>query len=238
MRSIDRVRRRLALCIAALPAACAAPRFVPSPATAISAPMVRVGDRWRYDVRDGYSGQRTAVVTQTVTEAAPRLRIGSTDADGRNLGEEIYADPWRVIEERFFDLPQVYEAPVSLLPTPLQAGVRRDASLYYEVPSYRPRRYWWSQTLRSLGWERLTTGAGEFDCLVIERQIAFEHSDVFRMFCSRREQLWYAPRVNRWTRRQWTGRYATAGGRYTWSREDFVVWTLLDYVPAPVAAQG
>ncbi len=234
---IDSTRRRLALALAALPAACATPQFLPPPSAPIAPPRVRVGDRWRYELRNAYNGAATGTVTQQVAELGSLIRLTSTAADGSRLPDEIYAGAWQVLQEAIFDVVQVYERPMPLV-TDVLVGAGENSGIYYGVPEFGPRRFWWSQWRRSVGWERVTVPAGSFDCLRVERQIAFQHSDIFRSNSTRIDRLWYAPQVNRWVRREWTGQYQIGGGRRTYLREDAVVWALLEHVPAPVATRG
>ena len=45
--------------------------------------------------------------------------------------------------------------------------------------------------------------------------------------------LWYAPQVNRWVRREWTGTYRWSGMRIPATlRDDWVEHKLLEYQPA------
>lgn len=232
----DTARRRLLIALAALPAACASPAYIAAPAAPVAPPRVRAGDRWRYALTNAYNGQTVAEVTQQVAQTTPQLRLTAVDGQGNALHDEVYAAPWVVVQESLFDRLQVYEQPVPLVPPQsIAAGSGENTGVYYAIPEFGPRRFWWSQLRRAPGWERITVPAGTFDCLRIERQVTFQHSDVFRMGSSRFDTLWYAPQANRWVRRHWTGRYLLPGGRRAVMLEDAVTWNLLEYVPAPVA---
>ena len=74
--------------------------------------------------------------------------------------------------------------------------------------------------------------AGEFDALRVERRIYFTHVDLRRSQSVRTEYLWYAPAVNRWVRREWTGQYIGWPVRRGVAREDWVVHLLAEYAPA------
>ncbi len=84
--------------------------------------------------------------------------------------------------------------------------------------------------------------AGQFDCLRIDRTIYFEPRQLGRFNARPVESLWYAPAVNRWVRRDWTGFYldeTTISDRRTAlpieEREDSVSWVLLEHQAAPVS---
>lgn len=237
-------RRRLltlaALPLAAwLPAACTtAPFATPAapPPERPGAPRVRVGERWRYAQIDVYSGARQAEIACEVIELAPRLRVRLTDSRGTPRPDEIYADAWRVLQEPFYDFLQVFEQPVPLLPDVLAAGESSRLDTSYGVPQTPGERYAWQQRLHAAQWERVRVPAGEFDALRIERYIRLDHPDPRRLYPVRRDRLWYAPAVNRWVRREWTGEYRGPGARRgAPMREDWVAWELLEHLATPVS---
>jgi hypothetical protein len=230
-------RRRLAIAGATLLAGgaalagCAGPPRIPPPPEPVPAPRVRIGDRWRYAQIDLY---RRTVTTELAMEAValePLLRIRVTDAAGTPRPEETYAAPWRVLQEPAYDEVQVFREPKPLLAEPIARGARTRIVTTYHRPGAE-RGYFWSDWMVGVAWERIRVPAGEFDALKVVHTIAFDHTDLFRSFCTRDDLLWYAPAVNRWVRREWTGTYRTSGGRRSMLREDWVAWELLEYRPA------
>lgn len=206
----------------------------PAPSHPVPAPTVRIGDRWRYAEINRYNGSRTGVLTARVERVRPALRVSLTYADGRARDDEVYAHAWQVLVEPAYDQLQTFDAPMPLLPTPITAGAGVDTRARYQVPA-ASATFHWSQMLRAPTWERVRVPAGEFDCLRVERLIVFQHSDIFRLTPDRVDTLWYAPAVNRWARREWTGTYRISGRRPTTVREDWVAWELLDYLSAPIS---
>jgi hypothetical protein len=200
------------------------------PARPLSAPQVRPGDRWRYAVINRYNGEKTGEVIAQVSQASP-LQIELTDEGGRRLGAELYSAPWQVIQEPFYDQIQIFDRPVPLVPWDVPQGDARTDETAYRTAG-RDERYAWYVRSRAVQWERLRVPAGEFDTLRVQRDIWFAHTDRSRLSPSRRETLWYAPQVNRWVQREWTGHYHWFGVRFQ-LREDWVSWRLLDYQPAP-----
>jgi hypothetical protein len=240
----DRIRRRLLLAGAALPAACAAPGPVGAPpAVAPPSPRVSVGDRWHYETIDLFRGVRVGELHAEVLRADPgpaipagvQIRDG-TDAplvvalsDARGpLGEELYTRAWDVVHELTFDTAQTYEAPMPLLPDRLEPGARRRDATHYTVPNSTFRLHW-RQSLRALRWERLVLPAGSFDTLRIERYVNFRHWDTWREQPWRIDTIWYAPEVRRWVQREWTGQYRWPSRRPVEVNEDRVRWQLLDW---------
>lgn len=229
--SPDLLRRRLLMAAAALPAACASP--LPSlapPATPPPPPRVTIGDRWHYETIDLYRGARVGELSaEVIRGAAAPLVVALTDQRGAPLGQSVWSRPWDVIVELAYDVPQTFEKPMPLLPDLLVPGARRSDATYYSVPNSSSRLYW-RQSLRATGWERIEVPAGGFDALRVERYINFAHWDSWRELPWRIDTLWYAPLVERWVQREWTGRYRWPGGRQlVEADEDRIRWRLLDW---------
>ncbi|MGE0800268.1 MAG: DUF3108 domain-containing protein [Lautropia sp.] len=216
----------------------------PVDSPAFSAPRVRPGDRWAYREINRYNQTAVADVDIIVTGAQPlacrverrptETTAGAVQRHGAS-DEERYATAWTVLHEPTYDLTLDFAEPMPLLPAALQVGATQRNVTSFTVSGYS-RRYRWDQRLRAIGAERIATPAGSFDCLVVRREIYFESPDPFRLNSSRVDQIWYAPAINRWARREWTGDYLSetslddrfAGRR----REDWVRWELTRYTPA------
>ncbi len=238
-----RRRRLLSAAACLLPVGCAAPQFVPPPPRPIGPPRVRVGQRWHYDTIDLYRGEKVGELAAEVTRANPSSEPGSggdaaadaaivvalTGATGAPAGEERWARAWDVIVEPAYDAVQTFDRPMPLLPRELEPGARRSDASWYRVP-HASGRLPWRQWLRALGWERVAVPAGDFVALRVERMIDFRHWDGWREWPQRFDTVWYAPEVNRWVQREWTGQYRWPGGRRpVVAYEDRVRWRLLDY---------
>ncbi|MCL4185413.1 MAG: hypothetical protein KJ011_18425 [Burkholderiaceae bacterium] len=169
----------------------------------------------------------TAAPGGPLAAAAP-IVVALRDERGAPLGEERWARAWDVIVEPAYDMVQTFEAPMPLLPERLEPGASRTDSSWYGVPHMSGRQYW-RQWLRAAGWERITVPAGTFDALRVERMIDFRHFDIWRELPRRLDIVWYAPQVNRWVRRDWSGEYRWPGRRPVVVFEDRVRWQLLDW---------
>jgi hypothetical protein len=210
-------------------------------------PQVRPGDRWLYVEINRYNGLPLANVEVTVTNSYPltcsvrRTRTDSTAGEimrPNAVQEERYSEPWTVDVEPIYDLTLDFEQPMPILPSSLRVGALDSRATSYTVKGYSGR-YRWSQRLRAVGAERLVTPAGSFDCLRVQRTIWFDYPDVFRFGSARVDDAWYAPEVNRWVRREWTGDYQhenSFGKMGTRRREDWVRWDLLSYQPGAAPA--
>lgn len=224
-------RRRFLLAAAALlPVACAGPQWVAAPATPVGPPQVRIGQRWRYREINRYNGQVRTELSAEVAQLAPQLRVSVTDASGKHRDDETYAGAWNVIQEPHYDITQVFLRPLPLLPDPPAAGACTFLARSYVAVVNRDVQLAWAERRCAVGWERVKVPAGEFLALRIERIIQFRHIDIFREDSTRHDTLWYAPEVNRWVQREWTGSYVIPGADFRpLYREDWVRWELLDY---------
>lgn len=246
----DLQRRRLVLGAGAgvaLPAlgltGCATGTGVTGPARQFEPPTVAVGDRWVYREINRYNGLPLADVEVTVTASYPltcnvrRTRSDSTAGEilrPNSIQEERYSVPWAVDVEPIYDLTMDFAEPMPILPPSLRVGASDYRKTSYVVKGYSGR-YRWTQRLKAVGAERIVTPAGSFDCLRVQRMIWFDYPDVFRFGSARVDNAWYAPEVNRWVRREWTGDYQhenSLGKMGSRRREDWVRWDLLSYQPA------
>ena len=193
---------------------------------------MRAGDRWRYAVIDLYRRERLTELTMQVAAEAPQLRVSVTDASGTARPDEVYASPWRVVQEPAYGAVIQFRNPNPLLPARLETGASERISNTFRASADGLWNFW-SEQIDAQGWERVRVPAGEFVALRVMRRISFDHQDSFRTRSARDETLWYAPEVNRWVRREWTGRYYWAGMRGAPLREDWIAWELLEYRPAP-----
>ena len=106
------------------------------------------------------------------------------------------------------------------------------------TPDYDPQWRDWQSKAEVVGRESVSVPAGTFDAFKVEvwsnrRQtgsVATLQVEPVRV----RYTLWYAPQVNRWVQREWTGWYRWAGVRVP-LREDWISWRLMEYLPAPIA---
>jgi hypothetical protein len=229
-------KRRLALTGAAagsgvLITGCATSSAPPiaTPAT-VSPPRVQKGDRWSYEDINQYNrlpvGRHSVQVTQDQGAIVLERRTGEAQ-----LSREEYTRAWDVLWEPTYDTLQRFEQPVALIPAQLVPGSRFSSSGYYRTDLVSQRLFW-SEVGRVIGWQRITVPAGTFDAALIERRISFNHSDYARGSSRRVDRIWYAPSVNRWVQREWTGEFLWGNRPRSPGREDWVLSRLTQYQPA------
>jgi hypothetical protein len=233
-------RRRFTLALAALPAACAMTERDSAPARPVPLPTVRVGDRWRYQQINRYNGAWVDEPTFEVVESEPEIRLQVSGRRSVATQMERFSSAWSVIDDPIYDIPISFAQPMPIVPIPIQAGQALNSQTTYRALGYGDTLRW-TQRLSAERWERVQVPAGVFDCLRIVRVIAFTHPDVFRDNSTRTDTVWYAPDVNRWVQREWTGDFLSSGTPSgfamvgTRMREDWYLWQLTAYLPAPTA---
>jgi len=246
MTSSNFPRRRLLGSLAALPffgVACSTPtNQIAAPTRAPASPAVLSGETWRYRLINRYNDLPIGEILAEVVQVEPELTVTLTDQDGQAWGVERYTSPWQIIQEPFYNETLQFAQPLSLLPPNLAIGEQTQSSTRYQLTNDGTARRWDSR-VRAVAWERIRVPAGQFDCLRVERIAYFDPAGVSRSQARRVETLWYAPRINRWAMREWTGFYldeATLSEKRTAlppeEREDSVRWELLQHLAAPVAS--
>jgi len=214
---------------------CAAiPAVAPPPgAEPLPAPVLRVGDRWRYELVNLYNGGIDGEAVVQVAALAPEIRL-TVALPGREPPlEERYADAWTVLADAGYDHRIVFETPVPVVPPGARTGQRLFTRTRYRADGWSDRLAW-QQRLHVTGWQSVQVPAGRFDALRIERLITFRHPDLFRDDPHRLDVIWYAPAVGRWVLREWTGDYMSGGPSPYAARslEERTRWQLLAWEPA------
>jgi hypothetical protein len=183
---------------------------IPAPTGFIPEPKPRSGERWRYALINRYSGETINEITATVSQVYPETTIELVDQNGKKLASERYDSPWQIRQEPIYNETLVFDHPLPLIPGKLAVGAQETHETQFRLPgSDNPHP--WIVSLSVDGWERLKVPAGIFDTVRIDRRISFESPDLFRRGSRRIDTLWYAPAVNRWVQREWTGFYFEDG---------------------------
>jgi hypothetical protein len=200
-----------------------------------SIPVVRppaLGQQWVYEVRNVFNGEVVDILTETVIEIGPIVRI---ERQGKKLGklpDEIQA-PWgRIAQDPHWTPPQVFVKPVPLWPEQLSARWSGFYKTRYQVLGNPDNDYYWGLSIDAKGWGRIKAIAGEFDALYFTNTADnFQSDDWFRMVSNRREKVWFAPEIGRWVMRESFGEYLWLGSS-GWADsilEDFLRWELISW---------
>jgi hypothetical protein len=207
-----------------------APITAPVTIPAVRAPAV--GQQWVYEVRNYFNGELVDVVTETVVEVGPRVRIARNGHKRGPLPDEIQ-EPWSMIlQDPNWTPPQRFIKSVPLWPEKLVPGWSGFYRTRYLVVGFPNNDFYWGLNIDAKSWNRVKTMAGEFDALhYVNTADFFESDDWFRMASNRREESWFSPEIGRWVVRERFGEYLWLGMR-AWSesiKEDYVRWELVSW---------
>ena len=207
-----------------------APIAVPVSIPAVRAPAV--GQQWVYEVRNYFNGELVDVVTETVVEVGPKVRIARQGQKLGPLPDEIQ-EPWGMnLQDPNWTPPQRFVKAVPLWPEKLVPGWSGFYRARYQVVGFPENDFYWGLNIDAKAWNRVKTQAGEFNALhYVNTADFFESDDWFRLASNRRENAWFAPEVGRWVVRERFGEYLWLGMR-GWSesiKEDYLRWELISW---------
>ena len=204
-------------------------------AAPITIPAVRapaIGQQWVYEVRNYFNGELVDVVTETVVEVVPRVRIARHGKKMGPLPDEIQ-EPWGMnLQDPNWSPPQRFIQPVPLWPEKLLPGWSGFYRTRYQVVGFPDNDFYWNLNIDVKSWNRVKTIAGEFDALhYVNTADYFESDDWFRIASNRLENAWFVPEVGRWVVRERFGEYLWMGeGGWSGSlKEDYFRWELVSW---------
>jgi hypothetical protein len=200
-----------------------------------SIPVVRppaLGQQWVYEVRNVFNGEVIDILTETIIEIGPTVRI---ERQGKKLGklpDEIHV-PWgKIVQDPHWTPPQVFTKALPLWPEQFSPRWSGFYQTRYQVLGNPENDYYWGLSIDEKGWRRIKAIAGEFDVLYFTNTADFFQSDDwFRMASNRREQVWFAPQIGRWVVRESFGEYLWLGmnGWAQSIKEDYLRWELISW---------
>jgi hypothetical protein len=204
-------------------------------AAPVSIPAVRapaVGQQWVYEVRNYFNGELIDVVTETVVEVAPRVRITRNGQKRGPLPDEIQ-EPWgMILQDPDWTPPQRFIKAVPLWPEKLVPGWSGFYRARYQVVGFPDNDFYWGLNIDAKAWNRVKTQAGDFNALHhVSTADFFQSDDWFRLASNRRENAWFAPEVGRWVVRERFGEYLWLG-MLGWSdsiKEEYLRWELVSW---------
>jgi hypothetical protein len=207
-----------------------APIAAPVTIPAVRAPAV--GQQWVYEVRNFFNGELVDVVTETVIEVGPTVRIARHGQKLGPLPDEIQ-QPWgMILQDPHWSPPQRFTKVVPLWPEKLVPGWSGFYRTRYQVVGFPDNDFYWGINIDAKGWSRVKTLAGEFDALhYVNTADYFESDDWFRNASNRQERVWFVPQIGRWIVRESFGEYLWLGmGGWAQSiKEDYIRWELVSW---------
>jgi hypothetical protein len=188
-----------ALASSLLLASCATPTgSAGDPATAVAAPTYRVGDRWVYRVRDGFSNPKIYEETYTVTALgadAANVRVSIKGPDGSHERIERWSAAGKMTQGALFDVEtRRFREPLERYRFPLQSGASWSQFVdnYNELTQKEGRINYY---VRVGGRESITTAAGTFEAVRLNVVIHLDDDEFWRAATDCTYTIWYAPAV-------------------------------------------
>jgi hypothetical protein len=204
-------------------------------AAPVTIPAVRapaIGQQWVYEVRNFFNGELVDVVTETVVEVGPKVRIARHGKKMGPLPDEIQEQWGMVLQDPSWTPPQRFIKAVPFWPEKLVPGWSVFYRTRYQVVGFPDNDFYWGLNIDAKAWSRVKTQAGDFDALhYVNTANFFESDDWFRYASNRRENAWFAPEVGRWVVRERSGEYLWLGMR-GWAesiKEDYLRWELISW---------
>ncbi len=196
----------------------------------VPASSVALGDRWTFDLVNGYNGEVVAREEVEVTgRTAEGLRVRRTDLDRETQSDERYTADWNWIARARPGLPKLEYSPAfRALPFPLEIGRTWQADTI-AVDRANQTKFPVRIQGRVLGWERIRLPAGEFDTVKVGRTVYQLDATSWKGNTRIDEVEWYAPAVGQVVRYENTSGYHDPNyvvrGRVVWIRG---AWSILE----------
>ncbi|MGB8435923.1 MAG: hypothetical protein WCE38_16840 [Burkholderiales bacterium] len=158
----------------------------------LPAPMLRVGDEWRYVMRSELTGLTTDRV---------QLRVSAVDAGGYQIaGRSQEAGPFEVRYDRDLNIIRsrgsAFQPPYPRFAFPLAIGKSWRADVTSTLPAaVSDGAILQSVSATAQGWERVTVPAGTFTALRVVLAINWRNVNYASVWGSSGETFWYAAQV-------------------------------------------
>jgi len=124
----------------------------------VDRPEIRVGDRWHYEVTDGYSKLKKSLVMEVATVTGERIYTRTSASGGGSL-VDVWDRNWNQLRHGENDLTPFYPS----FQFPLEPGKNWSGSVKYVEGDVITE----SAKARVSGWERITVPAGTFDAVKV-----------------------------------------------------------------------
>lgn len=163
------------------------------------APELKAGDTWVYEQINPYNGLLARTLTDTLKAAGNGYVIERrSDLPGDPLETETIVAPWRETSETAGGTKRTFGTPLARILFPIAPGQawREQATM----TDGNGVQFLWQTYGVAIGWEKVTTPAGEFVALRVERRMNLGDYDYDWSDTQVVETYWYAPAVKRWVR--------------------------------------
>ncbi len=166
----------------------------------VSAPVLRVGDRWVYNARDGFRVPVTWVETHEVMAVAPggiEVRVTLLGETINTVRTERLLSPGVVATGAVFnnDETRDFTPPLERFRFPLTFSETWTQNLSNAVSPLNGQRPTINRFVRVGGFEKVTTPAGTFDAVLMRTIMSVDDNNPFRWPFQCNYETWFAPSV-------------------------------------------
>ena len=183
------------------------------------APVMKVGDRWVYDVKSGF-GMQAITYQETrevmaVSRGAFKVKVTGKTAAGADFSHvEDFSAPGTLRSGTLcLDEVRRYPTPLQRVAFPI-APNQRSSKWVDVVADPGGAKGQINYSFRTRSWEKLTTPAGAFDAIRIDVLITLDDSTPFRNATNCNFTYWYSPTVRGTVRERRSAQYMEVGGMH------------------------
>lgn len=168
------------------------------PNRAADTPDYRVGDRWIYEVSDGYRLPIVWDETHEITDIKNGQITVQISRKGENISDtrtEIWPAPGLVAQGALLnDETRQFDPPWQRFRFPMRAG----ESWHKRLHADRGEKRGGSPDVKTqtIGWEKIASPLGETDALMMFVYVALDDDEFWRWPTRGRYKVWYAPAIN------------------------------------------
>lgn len=208
-------RRAVLRASGALVAAWSLPGLAATGGQSAPAPEYRVGQHWKYRVKDGFRNPVEWDETHEVVAVDAngiRVRITQKGPTVDTVREEVWTKPGVVAVGAIFDAEtRRFEGPFTRYDFPLQSGKswRQNLANTDEKTGKRTKV---SRRMRVGSWKSITTPAGTFDAVELKVGMNLDDGEFYRQATLCTYVSWYAPRVRNVVREERDAEYIEGSG--------------------------
>jgi hypothetical protein len=214
--------------------ACAEPYpKVAAPVAVVQAPRLHDGDTWVYVQINGYNKLPERILTDTLRRSPEGFVVErKSDRPGESVQTETISAPWREVGETTASVRRSFSAPLARIALPIAPG--QSWQERSTITDAYGNHFVWRTWGHAVGWERVSTPAGEFNALRVERRMNLGDYDSSWSDTNVVETYWYAPEVKRWVRLEHKYERIELWVKPHHRRDlkDWIIWELKEFRPA------
>ena len=201
----------------------------------VERPDIRVGDQWKYQITDGYTGEKRMVAVGVVkvtenyiyTQSAP-TSLAAVDPSLAGGLLDVWDRNWNLLRQGNAEYAPFYPS----MQFPLESGKNWSGTVSIDVGG--SDRLIHELAARAVGWERVTVPAGIFDAvrITLRGDYRLNSATIRGGGGAINDAVWYAPTIRQIVKKEIQQRpFGVTGGNYSGGvrYQQFERWELVEY---------